>query len=155
MGFFYKREMDTEYINEILNKDIESLGCTIWGVEFFGRHKNQTLRIYIDNKEGISIEDCERVSRHVTKVLDVDNEFSNKYLLEISSPGLDRKFFFDYQYQDYINSIVNVKYMDSSKKKISIQGKITDVTESALLLNYSQKTLEVPFSSIIQANLIM
>ena len=59
MGFFYKKKMDTKYINEILEKDIQSLGCTIWGVDLFGRYKNQTLRIYIDNKEGISIEDCE------------------------------------------------------------------------------------------------
>ena len=155
MGFFYKREMDIEYINEILNKDIESLGCTIWGVEFFGRHKNQTLRIYIDNKEGISIEDCEKVSRHVTKVLDVDNDFSNKYLLEVSSPGLDRKFFFDYQYQDYLDSYINIKYLDSSKKKVSIKGCLINITESGLLLESDQETLEVPFSSIIQSNLIM
>ena len=155
MGFFYKREMDIEYINEILNKDIESLGCTIWGVEFFGRHKNQTLRIYIDNKEGISIEDCEKVSKHVTKVLDVDNDFSNKYLLEVSSPGLDRKFFFDYQYQDYLDSYINIKYLDSSKKKVPIKGYLINITESGLLLESDQETLEVPFSSIIQSNLIM
>ena len=147
--------MDTKYINEILTEDIQSLGCTLWGVELFGRHKNQTLRIYIDNKEGVSIEDCERVSRHVTKVLDVDNDFSNKYLLEVSSPGLDRKFFFDHQYQDYINSSVNVKYLNNSKNKVSIQGIITKVTESGLLLVSDQEIIEVPFSSIIQANLIM
>ena len=155
MGFFCKRKMDTKYINEILTKDIQSLGCTLWGVELFGRQKNQTLRIYIDNKEGVSIEDCERVSRHVTKVLDVDNDFSNKYLLEVSSPGLDRKFFFDHQYQDFINSRVNVKYLNSSKNKVSIQGIITKVTESGLLLVSDQEIIEVPFSSIIQANLIM
>ena len=147
--------MDTKYINEILTKDIQSLGCTLWGVELFGRQKNQTLRIYIDNKEGVSIEDCERVSRHVTKVLDVENDFSNKYLLEVSSPGLDRKFFFDHQYQDFINSRVNVKYLNSSKNKVSIQGIITKVTESGLLLVSDQEIIEVPFSSIIQANLIM
>ena len=147
--------MDTKYINEILTEDIQSLGCTLWGVELFGRHKNQTLRIYIDNKEGVSIEDCERVSRHVTKVLDVDNDFSNKYLLEVSSPGLDRKFFFDYQYQDYLDSYINIKYLDSSKKKVSIKGYLINITESGLLLESDQETLEVPFSSIIQSNLIM
>ena len=60
--------MDKNYIKEILAKDINSLGCEIWGIEFFGKQKNQTLRIYIDNKNGISIEDCERVSKHVIKL---------------------------------------------------------------------------------------
>ena len=91
--------MDTKYIYEILTKDITSFGYYIWGIEFFGRQTNQTLRIYIDSEKGISIEDCERVSKHVIKVLDAENDFSSKYLLEVSSPGLDRKFFFDYQYK--------------------------------------------------------
>ena len=147
--------MNKEYINEILTKDIESLGFCIWGVELFGRQKSQTLRIYIDNEQGISIEDCEIVSKHVIKVLDTENDFSSKYLLEVSSPGLDRKFFFDYQYKDYIDCHINVKYMSSSKEKISKKGIIIKVTESELLLASSEETIEVPFSSIIQANLIM
>tara|TARA_Y100001936_G_C16065145_1_gene666746 strand:+ start:43 stop:486 length:444 start_codon:yes stop_codon:yes gene_type:complete len=147
--------MDKKYINEMLAKDIQSLGCTIWGVELFGRQKNQTLRIYIDNKDGISIEDCERVSKHVIKVLDVDDDFSSKYLLEVSSPGLDRKFFYEHQYQDYINSSVNVKYLNNSKDKVTIQGIMTRVTDAALFLDSDQETIEIPFSSIIQANLIM
>ena len=147
--------MNKEYINEILTKDIESLGFCIWGVELFGRQKSQTLRIYIDNEQGISIEDCEIVSKHVIKVLDTENDFSSKYLLEVSSPGLDRKFFFDYQYRDYINSSINIKYVNDSKDKVSIQGIIKNVNETGLLLVFEEEIIEVPFSSIIQANLIM
>ena len=61
--------MDTEYIKEVLKDDIERLGCKVWGLELFGRRSNQTLRIYIDRNEGISVEDCEKVSKHVSKVL--------------------------------------------------------------------------------------
>ncbi len=147
--------MDEKYISEILTKDIESLGCTIWGVEIFGKYKNQTLRIYIDNKEGISIQDCERVSKHIIKVLDVQNDFSSKYLLEVSSPGLDRKFFFDHQYQDYIGCNIKVTFMNNSRHKESVQGIITKVTETGLFLLSDKETQEVPFSSIIRANLIM
>ena len=49
--------MDTEYIKEVLEDDIERLGCKVWGLEMFGRRSNQTLRIYIDKNEGISV-DC-------------------------------------------------------------------------------------------------
>ena len=147
--------MDTKYIKEILTEDIRSLGCDIWGIEFFGKYKNQTLRIYIDNEEGISVEDCEKVSRHVIKLLDVENEFSNKYLLEVSSPGLERKFFSKEQYIDYIDSFIKVKYTNKIDNKLSVKGMLLNVTTEGLLIESKDKHYEVPFSSIIQANLIM
>ena len=48
--------MDTEHIKEVLEEDIESLGCKVWGLELFGRRSNQTLRIYIDKNESISLD---------------------------------------------------------------------------------------------------
>ena len=147
--------MDTKYIYKILSKDITSFGCYIWGIEFFGRQRSQTLRIYIDSEKGISIEDCEKVSKHVIKVLDAENDFSSKYLLEVSSPGLDRKFFFNEQYEDYINSDLKVKFMNDSGSKKSFQGELKKVTPSDLFLESEKESVKVPFSSIIQANLIM
>ena len=155
MGFFCKRKMDTKYIKYILTEDIRSLGFDIWGIEFFGKHKNQTLRIYIDKKEGVSVEDCEKVSKHVIKLLDVENDFSNKYLLEVSSPGLDRKFFSEKQYLDYIDSAIKVRYINNINKKLSVKGILSNVTTEGLLIEFEDKRHKVPFSSIIQANLIM
>ena len=155
MGFFCKRKMDTRHIKEILTEDIKSLGCDIWGIEFFGKYKNQTLRIYIDNKEGISVEDCEKVSKHVIKLLDVENDFSNKYFLEVSSPGLERKFFSEDQYQSYIDCSIKVRYINDLNKKISIKGMLSGVTAEGLTIESRDKDHKVPFSSIIQANLIM
>tara|TARA_Y100001936_G_scaffold225053_1_gene243181 strand:+ start:87 stop:530 length:444 start_codon:yes stop_codon:yes gene_type:complete len=147
--------MDTNYIKEILTEDINSFGYDIWGIEFFGKHKNQTLRIYIDNKDGISIEDCEKVSKYVSKLLDVENDFSNKYLLEVSSPGLERKFFFEDQYKSYIHSMVKVKHFNELSQKVSISGILSKVTKEGLLLVSKNRDHKVPFSSIIEANLIM
>ena len=155
MGFFCKRKMDTKYIKEILTEDIRSLGCDIWGIEFFGKYKNQTLRIYIDNKKGISVKDCEKVSKHVIKLLDVENDFSNKYLLEVSSPGLERKFFSEDQYYSYIDCTIKVRYINDLNKKISVKGILSKVTTEALIIESRDKDHKVPFSSIIQANLIM
>ena len=147
--------MDKEYIKEMLSKDIESLGCNIWGIELFGTLKNQTLRIYIDNKEGISIDDCEKVSKHVIKVLDSDNDFSSKYLLEVSSPGLERKFFFEEQYIDYINFNIKVRYRNNLNEKVSVKGVLKNVSSKSLFLEHGEEDIEIPFPSIIQSNLIM
>ena len=146
--------MDTEYIKEVIEKDIERLGCKVWGLELFGRHSNQTLRIYIDNKEGISVEDCELVSKHVSKVLDTENDFSENYLLEVSSPGLDRKFFYKEQYKDFLKENLKVTFFDDLNKK-TIKGQLEEVDEISIKLEIKNEIQEIPFSSIIKANLLI
>ena len=146
--------MDTELIKDVLEDDIERLGCKIWGLELFGRRSNQTLRIYIDKMEGISVEDCEKVSKHVSKVLDVENDFSENYMLEVSSPGLDRKFFYKEQYKDYLNEAVKVTFFDTQNKK-TISGRLEGANDSFIKLELENEVKEIPFSSIIQANLII
>jgi ribosome maturation factor RimP len=146
--------MDTEYIKEVIEKDIERLGCKVWGLELFGRHSNQTLRIYIDNKEGISVEDCELVSKHVSKVLDTENDFSENYLLEVSSPGLDRKFFYKEQYKEFLKENLKVTFFDDLNKK-TIKGQLEEVDEISIKLEIKDGIQEIPFSSIIRANLLI
>lgn len=146
--------MDTEYIKEMIERDIESLGCKVWGLEIFGRRANQTLRIFIDNEEGISLEDCEKVSKHVSKVLDTENDFSDNYFLEVSSPGLDRKIFYNEQYKDYIKDNFKVTFLDKENKK-TVKGQLDDVYDVGIKLEIKEEVCEIPFSSIIKANLII
>jgi len=146
--------MDTEYIKEVLEDDIERLGCKVWGLELYGRRSNQTLRIFIDKNEGISVEDCEKISKHVSKVLDTENDFSQNYMLEVSSPGLDRKFFYNEQYKDYINESLKVTFFDSQNKK-TIKGRLEEADETSIKLELKDGTRQIAFSSIIQANLII
>mgnify|MGYP005648885671 FL=1 len=146
--------MDTEYIKEMIERDIESLGCKVWGLEIFGRRANQTLRIFIDNEEGISLEDCEKVSKHVSKVLDTENDFSENYFLEVSSPGLDRKIFYNEQYKDYIKDNFKVTFIDKENKK-TVKGQLDDVYDVGIKLEIKEEVCEIPFSSIIKANLII
>ena len=146
--------MDTENIKKLLEKDIERLGYKIWGLELYGRRSNQTLRIYIDKNVGISIEDCEVVSRHVSKVLDTENDFSENYVLEVSSPGLHRKFFYNDQYKNYLNESLKVTFFDSQNKK-TIQGRLEEVDKTSIKLEMKEGPMQIAFSSIIQANLII
>ena len=146
--------MDIDYIKKVLEEDIERLGCKVWGLELFGRRSNQTLRIYIDKNEGISVEDCEKVSKHVSKVLDTENDFSENYMLEVSSPGLDRKFFYTQQYKDYLHEPLKVTFFDNQNKK-TIQGRLEEVDKTSIKLEMKEGPMQIAFSSIIQANLII
>ena len=147
--------MDIENIRDILTEDVNSLGCSIWGVEIFGKNHNKTLRIYIDNEKGITVQDCEKVSKHIINVLNVEDEFSKRYLLEVSSPGLERKFFFKEQYYDYVNKYFKIKYLDEKKRKKTIKGSLESVESVCLYFKIDTEILEIRYTSIIQANLIM
>ena len=75
-------------------------------------------------------------------------------MLEVSSPGLDRKFFYNEQYQDYLNEPLKVTFFDSQNKK-TIKGRLEQADETSIKLEMKDGTRQIAFSSIIQANLII
>ena len=145
--------MDSRHIEQILEKDINSFGCHIWGIEFSGKITNQTLRIFIDKDSGISIDDCEAVSRHVSKVLESKEEIGEDYSLEVSSPGLDRKFFKDSQYNDYLGHILKVKFLGNDGKFMTIKGLLIRTSKESIFLEDNNKELEIYFKSIKKGSL--
>jgi len=80
-----------EQIRDIIAEVADSGGYEFVDFELSGGGRHRVLRIFIDKDSGISHEDCERVSREVGTLLDVENALPFSYALEVSSPGLDRK----------------------------------------------------------------
>ena len=72
---------------------VRGLGYELVGVEHLPQGRHSLLRIYIDTDVGVTVDDCERVSRQVSGVLDVEDPIRGHYILEVSSPGLDRPLF--------------------------------------------------------------
>jgi len=144
--------MDLKEIESLVERDIGSMGCTIWGLELLGNINNQTLRIYIDKNRGISIGDCEKVSKHVSRVLEVNSALIENFNLEVSSPGIERKFFKKQQYKDYIGSIIKIKYLLKNKFK-TVKGILLKVDEDSLLLKKKDEKIKIEFNFIQKANL--
>ena len=87
-----------------------SLDCTLWGIEFFNHRNQRTLRIYIDKeKDNVNLDDCERVSRQCASILDVENMIAEHYVLEVSSPGIDRPLMELNHYEQYLGNEVELK----------------------------------------------
>ena len=145
--------MDSMHIEQILEKDINSLGCVIWGIEFSGNISNQILRIFIDKNSGISIDDCEKVSKHISKVLDSENGIGENYSLEVSSPGLDRKFFKDSQYASYIGHVLKVKFLGDENKFLTLKGLLVRTSDKSIFLKSNNKEFEIYFKSIKKGSL--
>ena len=78
-----------EKVENLIKKKIEDIGYELYDVLYLKEGKNYTLRIVIDNQNGISIEDCEKVNNEITDILDEADYIKDQYFLEVSSPGID------------------------------------------------------------------
>ena len=145
--------MDKEYIETLLKKDIKTLGFDIWGIELLGSSLNPTLRIFIDNENGVTVEDCEKVSKHISKVIEADDLYSINSTLEVSSPGIERKFFNKDQYINYLGYTIKIRYKDSEKQFKSIKGVLNTVSEKGLTIMVKDEENFIQFQEIEKANL--
>ena len=94
----------------LLQPVVESLGCELWGLEMQAGGKIKLLRLYIDRpEEGVGIEDCEKVSRQSSAILDVEEAINGEYVLEVSSPGMDRPLYELAQYEQYIGENISLR----------------------------------------------
>ncbi|QDP71752.1 ribosome maturation factor RimP [Legionella israelensis] len=145
--------MIKDKLKQLLEPVIEDSGYQLWGIEYLAQGKHSLLRIYIDKPEGVGIDDCERVSKQVSSLLDVEDPISGNYNLEVSSPGIPRPLFFTWQYKKYIGSDVQLKLIKPLKNKRKITGTIASVSDDAVVLEIDQERHEILFSAIAKANL--
>jgi ribosome maturation factor RimP len=143
-----------KFVEELLAPTVDSLGCEIWGVEYVNQGKHSKLRLYIDREEGVSVDDCAAVSRHVSDILDVEDFSNNKYTLEVSSPGMDRILFKESQYQGSIGEQVEVRLnfpFDGRKKFI---GVLTGIEDSSAVLQIEDEEFVLPLENIQRARVV-
>ena len=145
--------MDKEYIETLLKNDIKTLGYDIWGIELLGTSSNPTLRVFIDNEKGVTVEDCEKVSKHISKVIEADDIYSINSTLEVSSPGIERKFFNKDQYINYLGHTIKIRYRDTEKEFKSIKGVLISTSEKDLLIRVADEEYFILFKEIEKANL--
>jgi len=145
--------MDKEHIETLIRKDIKALGCDIWGLELIGSITNPTLRVFIDNDKGITIRDCEKVSKHISKVIESNTLYSNSLILEVSSPGIDRKFFNKEQYINYLGRMIKVRYRNEQMEYKSVKGFLRGVSKEAIVIEVNNEESFISFEAIEKANL--
>lgn len=144
-----------EQLEELLGPVAESLGCELWGVEYQTHGRNALLRIFIDREDGVTVEDCEKVSRQASAVLDVEDPISGKYTLEVSSPGLDRPLYRPDQYKRFAGARIEVRLRMPLEGQRKWRGLLAGVEGDELVLRVDDENeYLLPIDSIERANVI-
>ncbi|MCP5347222.1 MAG: ribosome maturation factor RimP [Gammaproteobacteria bacterium] len=141
-------------IADLLEPTVTALELELWGVEHISQGRHSVLRIYIDSPDGISIEDCERVSRQVSGILDVEDPIAGEYTLEVSSPGADRRLFTLAQFEQYVGSEVGIRLRTPVEGRRKLKGRLTEVTGNEVAVEVDGTVYRCPFDAIEKANLV-
>ena len=139
---------------ELLEPVVRNLGYELWELEYVGRAGGALLRLYIDSPQGISLDDCERVSRAVSSVLYESDPIPNEYTLEVSSPGLDRVLRTHAHFERFAGERVKVEMMQPVNGRKRFQGRVQRVEESVITLEPDGGSVSMPIEDIHRARLV-
>lgn len=143
-------ELPKELMDE-LRQAVEDCDCELVHVAYGGNR----LRVMIDSEDGIDIDDCERVSKQVSPLLDVHDFGSAEYVLEVTSPGLDRPLFGERDYQRFGGHLARVQWRDGDAKRTDrgILGDFRLGDEALELTDERNQKLRIPVGAVLAARL--
>lgn len=144
-----------EQLDQLINSVVVGLGFEVWGYEYRPHSESALLRIFIEKEGGISIDNCTQVSRQIGAALDVEDLIPVAYILEVSSPGIDRVLFTAEQYKAYLGETLKVRTRTPIEGRRNFRGTMKSVTNTHVSVVVDNETFEIPFDVIDRARLVM
>lgn len=144
-----------ERIREVASAAATELGLEFVHSEIAGSKRNPTVRVFIDKEGGVTVEDCADVSRTIEAVLDADDFISSSYVLEVSSPGIERGLYSVDDFVKFTGKEAKIRARPINGQK-NFSGRIVAVENGAIV--FDDKTsgvVRVPYESIAKANLLV
>jgi len=144
-----------DQVRQLLDPILEFMGLSLWEIEFHKQGPKWLLRIYIDRESGgVTLNDCETVSRELSIALDVEDFINHAYTLEVSSPGLDRVLKKPEHFTRFIGSIIKIKTYEPINGQKVFRGKLLAmVSDSVKVELESGEVLEIMMGTISKASL--
>lgn len=141
-------------ITALLRPTVEAMALELWGVELLPQGKRSMLRVYIDHKDGVTVDDCAKVSHQISGVLDVEEPVAGEYVLEVSSPGMERPLFTLEQYAPYIGATLNVRLNLAFEGRKKFKGQLVAIEGDDVVIRVDDEEYLLPFETIHKANLV-
>mgnify|MGYP004664425515 FL=1 len=139
-------------IYEMVKPIADELNYEIYHIEYVKENGEYYLRIYIEKEGGITLNDCEALSRRVSDLMDEKDPIAEAYFLEVSSPGLNRTLFTEAHYKRFVGREVMVKLAKAIDGKKSIKGILKEVNEENIIVE-SDTLISIPKEKIKSANI--
>ncbi|WP_315114869.1 ribosome maturation factor RimP [uncultured Clostridium sp.] len=148
-----EKNLFVDELTSLIHPIVDRLGYELYYLEYVKENRENYLRVYIDKDEGIALEDCEKVSREVSEMMDVEDPISEGYYLEISSPGIERELHNDNHLNKYIDYAVSVKLKSLFNGSKKIDGVLKGFDKDILNIQLEDNLLAIPREKIKTINL--
>jgi ribosome maturation factor RimP len=142
-----------DQLSELLAPVVTGLGYELWELTYAPRAGGGLLRLYIDSPHGISLDDCERVSRQVSEALDASDPIPGHYTLEVSSPGLDRALRTKAHFERFAGEQVRLEMVQPVEGRKRFAGRLAAVGEGDVTLEVDGVRVNLPIEGIRTARL--
>jgi len=150
-----KRAMELERIREAAERVARSLGIDVVDVEW-KVGKQRFLRVYIDKPEGVGHRDCEAVSNQLSVILDVEDLVPGPhYILEVSSPGLDRKLTKPAEFERFAGRMAKISTNEPVENQKFFEGRLAGVADGKVQIEVKGRVIALPMEVIRKANLVV
>tara|TARA_Y100000768_G_C23853531_1_gene622218 strand:+ start:91 stop:576 length:486 start_codon:yes stop_codon:yes gene_type:complete len=138
--------MRLEEIENTITPVVKSHGCVLWGLEFLRGKKRPTIRVYIDAIAGATIDDCEKVAKDLNYELALNDMFLDQdYILEVSTPGIDRKFFKVEQLHSFLDKEFDLKFRDQKDGKKNFVAKLKNIKNNEIFFDFGDEEICLNF----------
>lgn len=124
----------TEKITDLVRPVVEEEGCSLWDVEYLREAGTWYLRVYIDKADGVSIDDCERISRRLDPILDEADPIPESYVFEVGSAGAERELKRPSDFEQFLGHEVEVKLYKPMNGAKSYVGKLVDYQDGSVTI---------------------
>ena len=141
-------------ICDLLEPSVSGLGYELVGVELEGSEARSILRIFIDCEAGITVGDCEQVSRQLGAVLDVEDPIPESYVLEVSSPGLDRPLLTADHFIRFVGHSVRLRTTEPMDGRRGWKGRLIGCREGNVVVQEGDEERIIPLDLVGKANLV-
>ncbi len=139
----------------VIERIVVAEGMELVNCEFSGLGKNTVLRIFIDKTEGVTHQDCSYISNQLGTVLEVEDLISHQYILEVSSPGVERGLYKKNDYIRFAGETIKLKTHHSIDGRRNFRGRLEGLEDENIKLVDNKQTWLIPFESVISANIIV
>lgn len=152
-----RKGFDKQGLLELLERPVDALGFELVDLDVYMGRRG-LLRVYIDRKagsdEGVTLSDCELVSGQLSAFLDVEDPLPGSYVLEISSPGLDRRLRTLEHFERFVGQEIKVELHRANEGRKRLRGLLTGIDEQKILLDVDGEAWRLDLADIAVARLV-
>jgi ribosome maturation factor RimP len=147
-------ELIIREVTQLIEPVLEEMDVELVDIEYLSEHGRWVLRIYADQEGGITLDVCARVSREIGDLIDVKDILQHEYVLEVSSPGLNRPLKKEKDFLRSIGNKIKIKMVEPVRGRRNFTGYLRDYKEGMLYIDVKNDLVPLPWAEVEKANLV-